>query len=376
MSRIVVLTLCLLASVTRLHGQQPDELLEALRPPPAPTSEASAPGRPASDPAAAELAALGALLQPLLERAEWPGDLWLGLGGDTDVAAAEARNPLPAVSARLALFERRFGTPPQESLGWAAFQALARQLLGRMEAAPSEPVGDGALDHRERVEPPWLVARTLLLEILGRRDEARALLLHESPRWLWPGHWMIEAQLVYVLVSERALHCDRAGAPDEALRWSLASWDWGTSDGLADHFGHHRTGIDWVLAHHAVLLAEAGEWTAVRTVLSDLERLRPDAAGTRFAQSWLAEALDAHPATAAQLVSLNARTDGRRADVYAVGVPHDAATWRVLAAVEWLQAAYDRGEPHPGSELRALAPEDPRAAELIAALPPHANPFR
>ncbi|GJM20594.1 MAG: hypothetical protein DHS20C15_05090 [Planctomycetota bacterium] len=360
----------LLALVLSATAQSVDGLPDLLPPSPAPRSTASAPGRPTPDAGAAELAALGALLHPLLEHPDWPADLWLALGGpDEDVAEVEARNPLPAVSARLALFERRFGKPPRESLGWEAFQALAEQLHRRMESASPEHAGGVALSGLAAVEPPWLTARSLLLELVGRGDDAQALLLHESGRWLWPGHWMVEAQLTYDLCRARALQLDRSGQPAAAQLWSLAAWSWGTSDPLADDFNHHRVGLDWVLAHHAVLLAEAGEGAAARTLLSDLEHWRPEAEGTRLARQMLADLGPAAASPGPRLFEISTRADARDGSVFLVGEPGDPATWRALGIIETLRAVARPGQEHSGAELRALAPDDPRAAPLLEALP-------
>ena len=360
-----------------------------------------------------ELAQLGELLVTWTERAGWPH-----VSGGDDLHPMSNRSlgdPCPEIAARLALFETRFGECPQEVEGWGSLASLAERVHGRLlveypapaaapgnfrepwytwsgprwlavRALPAAAPGNFREPWYTWSGPSWLAVRALLLDIAGRRDEARELLLGDVERY-WDGCcWPDLTEDLYVLACARAEFLDRAGDGDGALLWYHEAFFACEADELADMFGRTRVAADLVLARYAMLLAAAHERAAALTVVAHLERERPGSLGlalvgdvshdTRVAPRFtLAESEQLAPSAAGgtTLFSLDlAETEPRwrwLGRAFVVGVEADPRTWRLIAGtVERFpeRKAGNRYAPDCRTDLAVVSPDDPRIATFLA----------
>lgn len=347
--------------------------------------------------ARAELFELRTLLDTWVAHIAWPH-----VGGRADnqtLVDVLDGDPTPAISARLALFPGRFGLDPHECDGWSELSSAAGSIHGRLLAALRAQ--GPAMPHFSDVwlAPQWVAARALLLEVSGRGDAARTLLLGDAER-TWRGCCPYDlSEDLYWLTRARAEYLDRAGEAAAALRWYHEAFFWCEADEFAEDFGRPRVASDLALARYAALLAEAGELDAaahvVRTLgppddeplwlpeeasLIGIEELfaverapDDDLQGLSVVRSLLGDQLSsaADPAVSIFSVPLH---DGSDAGSFGAGMAHlvgdadDLASWRVLAVrlPRFPERQHERRwMPDCGTDLIVVDPTDPRVLPLV-----------
>lgn len=189
-----------------------------------------------------------------------------------------APDPGSVLAVRLTVFSLRFGIDPRMASPWAALRERAEIVL--------EGVGDsghpetGAYQNVSAQMDRWT-----LLDILGRADEARAILASVSTCGA-DGCLQCTAEKSVVVNQRRSECAERDGDLDAALRWLHESaLDLGCL--TMDDPAHSVAGQDLLLARYGSLLLRTGHAEAGVLVLQDLVRTQPGSIGGRMARAEL-----------------------------------------------------------------------------------------
>ncbi len=188
-----------------------------------------------------------------------------------------APNPCSDIAVRLAVFRWRFGTDPRLEPQWPALAAAAQALLDRLDnPATRAPLSD--YDVARQMD------RSVLLDLVGRADEAQAIL--ENVRVFGAdGCHTCTADNGFVVYQRRSEACERAGDLAGALRWQqeacfeLPDAVIGGGQHPSAHLMHARYGL---------LLCSTGHGTEGEGVLRFVVRVYPGSIGAELAQAELA----------------------------------------------------------------------------------------
>ena len=210
----------------------------------------------ASGPVDREFAELGALLH----------ELTVSFGQSRKFCAPD---PGSVFAARLALFAQRFGTDPRSASQWAALQAEAQRML--------DGVGDAGHPQTGEIQdvPPQM-DRYVLLDILGRTDEARKILDSVSTTGGDGCIWCTGENSV-VVNQRRSEDAERRGDLPAALRYLHESvLDLPVISGQPPGT---LPGEDLLLARYGLLLVHTGHAELGILVLQHLASTRPSSVG-------------------------------------------------------------------------------------------------
>jgi hypothetical protein len=220
---------------------------------------------------------------------------------------------------RLAVFPLRFGMELRDTPQWPAFQAKARGMLDEFDAAKAHGPSEAVPPEKALTDLWSRMSRCTLLEIVGRPDEAQAL-LDAAVVFGFDGCQHCTADNGLAVYQRRSEHSEWAGDLQGALRWQHdACFESSTA----------LTGINFpvcgpmVHARYGLLLCRTGHVEAGALVLrSVLGEVPPDDQLTDAARRARA---DLQPIGAPTEAQLAVAPRIARAELQRLGVPTDGS---------------------------------------------------
>ncbi|GJM21521.1 MAG: hypothetical protein DHS20C15_14360 [Planctomycetota bacterium] len=317
--------------------------------------------------ARAELAELVALINGAPTDEAWPH--WsMGLRDTPKTAQLSAeKHPVVQASARLVLFESRFGVRAQALPGWTELSKASTAALSVFVIRTVD---------REQSSPAMVWTRAFLEFAAGDPGAARTTLLGDHPRLSGGDCWFHESEGRYWTAAARAVVLDLIGNTEAALPWyhAAAFWYWDDLSG-ALNFGHHRVVCDLVLARYAEHLMALDAADGAERVLESLARNWAGTLGQRFAEHIVRPKLPSDHRGFANLFALKLKknsADGNWRDptgvLFLLGNPSTPKRSRVLGGTVAYEAPPEATLINPLNDVLAVGPDDSRLKALTEKL--------
>ena len=390
-SLTITLALCLVAFTACAARETPNATTppepvveapaeQAVAPPaaPSPASLNAAPSAPRAaddlgDPhvaAAAELAELTALVRNAPEDERWPH--WSnGLRDELPtLQECNDKHPVIQASARLALFETRFGLRAEDLAGWTELRAASEHALNVFLERTAK---------HTHASPARVWTRATLEFISGDADAARTTLLGDHPRTYDGDCEYHLSQSMYWLAAARAVVLDLIGDTDTALLWyhTATYWYWDDLSG-ALIFSHHRVVCDLVLARYAEHLLVVDPDAAALVVLA-LKKHWSGLLGARIAERVIRPRLRGEPPEGIRLFALRDPENDGWYDptkyLVLLGDPARRTEARVLAGVVAYEAPPGATQINPDWDVDSAGPDDPRLRVTLERLAKQSETF-